>query len=50
MAEQVCKQLGLLGFNQLRHCDGGVDIRHRIMGIAVLNAVGASQVLKAEAG
>ncbi len=50
MAEQVLKQLRLPGLHQLRHSDSGVDIRHRVMGVAVFNAVCAGQMFKTEAG
>lgn len=50
MAQQIFKQPGLRAFHQLRHGNGGIDIRHRVVGIAVLDAVGARQVFQPEAG
>ena len=46
---EIVKQARLLGFHQLRHRDGGVNVGHRVVGVAVLNAVGDGQMLKAEA-
>ncbi|MNN74353.1 hypothetical protein D3C81_1905440 [compost metagenome] len=50
VAEQIVEQFRLRGFYQLRHGDGSVHIGHCIVRIAVLNAVGAGQMLKTEAG
>ena len=50
VAQQIFKQPGLCGFHQLRHGNGGVNVCHRIVGIAVLDAVGARQVFQPEAG
>ena len=50
VAQQILKQPGLRVFHQLRHGNGGIDVRHRVVGIAVLDAVGARQVFQPEAG
>lgn len=50
MAQQILKQPGLCAFHQLCHGNGGIDVRHRVVGIAVLDTVGARQVFQPEAG
>ena len=49
MAQQILKQARLRGFYELRHSDGRVDVCHRVVGVAVLDAVGPRQVLEPEA-
>jgi len=48
VTQQILKQTRLGGFHQLCHGNGGIDVSHRVVGIAVLDAVGARQVFKPE--
>ncbi|MNE86373.1 hypothetical protein D3C80_1834690 [compost metagenome] len=44
VTQQILKQFGLRTFDALCHLDGGVNVRHGVMRIAVFNPVGAGQM------
>lgn len=48
--QQEIEQPRLRLFDQLGHGDGGVNVRHCVVSLRVLDAVGAREMLQAEAG
>ena len=48
MSQYIIEQFGLPVTDQTSHSDGRVHIRHRIVGVAMLNAIRRSQVLEPE--
>ena len=49
MTIEIVKQTRLPGFDQFCHGDGGVNVGHRVVGVAVFNIISDSQMLKAKA-
>ena len=45
---EIVKQTRLPGFDQFCHGDGGINVGHRVVGVAVFNVVSDGQMLKAK--